>query len=242
MTYIYERTLFDAVVREPLELAKAQPHQILLSTGSIALMGQFAGSSGVIEPLIGYLIAGGVEWAYLRGLASDSKAPTVWGSILNWSAFAVVVLWGVLWVAGCTGAMEPHEGGWWLAAAHVVPIAWLSLCSAQTHRAAVAQEHKNTVAEQVAERERMVAEREERNRFEREQEAENRKLERWKEAQRLKAELRQLENATATTSKPQPKRQPVVYEGVEYPTVQAAADAHGITRQAMSKRLKKEVA
>ena len=32
----------------------------------------------------------------------------------------------------------------------------------------------------------------------------------------------------------------VVYDGATYPTIQAAATAHGITRQAMSKRLKKE--
>lgn len=196
-----ERSFFDAVIREPLDLAKAQPHQILLSTGSIALMGQFAGSSGVIHPFIGYLIAGGVEWAYLRGLASDSRAPTIWGAILNWSAFLIVVLWGVLWVAGFTGAIDPHQGGWLLAAAHVVPIAWLSLCSAQAHRAAMIAERR---AEQTANAQRQQFEREQEKRdrelereaaenqrlFDLEQAAKDRELERWKNAYAHKQALR----------------------------------------------------
>lgn len=237
-------SFFDAVVREPLALAKAQPHQILLSTGSIALMGQFAGSSGILDPLVGYCIAAGVEWAYLRGLASDSRAPTAWGTILNWSAFGIVVLWGILWVAGFTGAIAPKAGGWLLAAAHVVPIAWLSLCSAQTHRAAVAAEHRAAVAEQERQRAHEVAEQEKRNQWELEQAAEDRKLERWAAAQRIKGELRKQEIATtpATTVAPvapATTRGPIVVDGVTYPSIQAAADAHGISRQAMSKRLAK---
>lgn len=136
-----KRTMFDALIGEPLELALSQPHQILLSTGSVALMGSFASTSGIVHPLVGYLIAIGVEWAYLRGLASDSRAQTAWGGILNWSAFGIVVLWGVLWCAEKFGQL--HQGGWWLAAAHVVPVAWLSLCSAQCHRAAMGAEKKH---------------------------------------------------------------------------------------------------
>lgn len=131
------RGLFTTFLSEPLDLIRAQPHQLFISIASIALMGSFAGASGILDPSVGYLLAIGIEWAYFRGLASDSKAPTVWGSILNWSACGIVVLWGMLWVARFTGALVEAEGGWWLAAAHVIPIAWLSLCSAQTHRAAM---------------------------------------------------------------------------------------------------------
>lgn len=139
-----ERTFLDVVIGEPLALAKSQPHQILLSTGSVALMGSFASASGIVDPLTGYLIAIGVEWAYLRGLASDSRAQTVWGGVLNWSAFGIVVLWGVLWCAQRFGVFSEADTawGWWLAAAHVVPVAWLSLCSAQCHRAAMAAERR----------------------------------------------------------------------------------------------------
>jgi hypothetical protein len=131
-----QRGLFAVFLGEPIDLVKAQPHQLFISTASVALMGSFASSSGILNPAIGYLLAIGIEWAYFRGLASDSKAPTIWGAILNWSACIVVVLWGMLWVAELTDTITTTTN-WWLAAAHVIPIAWLSLCSAQTHRAAM---------------------------------------------------------------------------------------------------------
>lgn len=154
-TTIQSRSFFDVVIGEPLELAKSQPHQILLSTGSVALMGSFASSNGIVHPFVGFLIAIGVEWAYLRGLAYDSRAQSAWGAILNWSAFGIVVLWGVLWVAQMIGALEDTRGGWWLAAAHVVPVAWLSLCSAQCHRAALGVERRRENKLQ-AERDRLA--------------------------------------------------------------------------------------
>ncbi len=187
---------FAVFLGEPFELVKAQPHQALISTGSIALMGQFAGSSGIVDPMVGYCIAIGVEWAYFRGLASDAKAPTKWGTALNWSAFFIVVLWGMLWVAQKNGAIDERGGSWWLAAAHVIPIAWLSLCSAMTHRAAMVAEARATVeatkrAEEIAEAERL-----EQIEFDRQQREEDEKLRRWAEAQRLKSELKQAERAT----------------------------------------------
>ena len=150
------RSFVGVFIGEPFELIKAQPHQLFISTASVALMGSFAGASGILDPTVAYLLAIGIEWAYFRGLASDSKAPTRWGAILNWSACGIVVLWGMLWVARFTGAIEEASGGWWLAAAHVIPIAWLSLCSAQTHRAAMVADANANAAE--AERQRRADE------------------------------------------------------------------------------------
>jgi hypothetical protein len=154
------RTLRQVILDEPLQLAADQPHQVLLSTGSVAIMAQFAASSGIVAPLVGYCIALGVEWAYLRGLASDARARTWWGDALNWSAFAVVVLWGVLWVAKSFGVLAARPEGWvgWvLAVAHIVPIAWLSLCSAMCHRAAMGVDQERTRLLQ-AERDAIVLE------------------------------------------------------------------------------------
>lgn len=191
-----KRSLYDVVIVEPLDLVKAQPHQILLSTGSVALMGQYAGSSGIVHPLVGYCIAVGVEWAYLRGLADDSKNQTAWGATLNWSAFVIVVLWGILWVAKVTGVVPEHpEGwlGWFLAASHIVPIAWLSLCSAMCHRAAMTAKAKAD-ADVAAEQLRIQREANEARRlFELEQAAEDAKLQRWQQAQRFKLELKQAD-------------------------------------------------
>lgn len=190
------RTMFDALIGEPLELALSQPHQILLSTGSVALMGSFASSSKIIDPLVGYLIAIGVEWAYLRGLASDSRAQTAWGGILNWSAFGIVVLWGVLWCAQRFGVFDETSGGWLLAAAHVVPVAWLSLCSAQCHRAAIGEEKKHARALQ-SRRESMALDLEQKQQ----------ELALWEQAQeakaRLKMQMRQASKKQAARTLPE---------------------------------------
>lgn len=153
------RGLFATFLGEPIALVRAQPHQLFISTASVALMGSFASSSGILDPSVGYLLAIGIEWAYFRGLASDSKTPTVWGVILNWSACLVVILWGMLWVAESTHTIDAATAGWWLAAAHVIPIAWLSLCSAQTHRAAMVAEVGARRAEEARTRAEEQAER-----------------------------------------------------------------------------------
>jgi hypothetical protein len=145
------RRAYDATIGDLVGLALAQPHQVLLSTGSVAIMAQFAAHGGIVDPLVGYLIACGVEWAYLRGLASNAKAPTRWAEVLNWSAFGIVVLWGVLWVSSVYGAfsIEQVRGSGWawvLAAFHIVPVAWLSLCAAMTHSAAAQLEVRRATA------------------------------------------------------------------------------------------------
>jgi len=190
-TQTASRSLFAVVVGEPLSLAKDQPHQVLLSTGSVAIMAQFAAHGGIVHPAVGYCIAVGVEWAYLRGLASDSRAQSHWGAALNWSAFAIVVLWGVLWVATIYKAIPERPGGGLalaLGAAHIVPIAWLALCSAMCHRTAV---RADALAAGQAAREHEV--------WEREQAEKDRELLRWKEAQRLKSEIKIAERSVTET-------------------------------------------
>lgn len=195
-TLATKRGFFAVFLGEPLELVKAQPHQAFISAASIAFMGYFASESGVLNPVVGYLLAIGVEWAYFRGLASDSKAPTAWGAVLNWSAFGIVVLWGMLGVALWNKTITEASGGWFMAAAHVIPIAWLSLCSAMTHRAAMQVEARRT-----SEQERRAAERERRRQEEQdtidmEMERKRKELAIWEEAQQTKMRLKmQAQNA-----------------------------------------------
>lgn len=169
------------VLWEPIELIKAQPHQALISVASVALMAQFAASGGVLNPFVGFVLAIGIEWAYIRGLASDSKATTRWGAYLNWSAFLIVVLWGSLWCLKSFGVIAEKPTDWLayvMALAHVVPIAWLSLCSAMTHRAAM---------QVIDQRERDRADAE--NALQLEIARERAKLDAWKDAQTFKAQL-----------------------------------------------------
>lgn len=183
------RRVWAATVGDLVDLALAQPHQAMLSTGSVAIMAQFAAHSGIVAPLVGYCIALGVEWAYLRGLASASKAPTRWAAVLNWSAFAVVVLWGVLWVATVYEALPERPTGaaaFWLAVAHVVPIAWLSLCSAMCHQAAATLGARQADERRRRDEERRRRDEERAAKFAEEQD----RLTLWAEAQRVKAELK----------------------------------------------------
>lgn len=202
-TSLASPSLFDVVIREPLDLIKAQPHQLLLSAGSVSIMAQFAATAGIVDPAVGWAIAIGVEWAYLRGLASDAQVQSGWGVALSWSAFIIVVLWGVLWVAQRFGAIPPHPGGtlgWGMAVAHILPIAWLSLCAAMCHRAAQVahmEQAQLDAADQRAEEKARAAEQESWNRAQAEK---DRELERWKEAQRLKAELRAAEQVVPVQS------------------------------------------
>ena len=93
-----------------------------------------------------------------------------------------------------------------------------------------------------AELERQARNQEEEDRLHIENAREDAKLARWQAAQQVKAQLRPAvaqsadrgEGATVAAT-----ARTVIYEGVEYPTVQAAADVHGISRQAMAKRLAK---
>jgi hypothetical protein len=197
-TAIDKPSIFAVFIGEPLDLIKAQPHQVFISTASIALMAAFVNGLDLFSPIVGYLLAGGIEWAYFRGLASDSKAPTKWGGVLNWSACLIVVLWGMLAVGRADGLFDNKSGGWWLVAAHVIPIAWLSLCSAQTHRAAMLLDAQRDEARQIAEREYQEAQR-----------VEDEKLRRWEQAQRIKLDLKLTEkqaDAAMHTASPKMRR------------------------------------
>lgn len=89
--------------------------------------------------MVGYLIAIGVLWAYLRGLAYNQKVSSRWDIAFIWVAFLMMLLWGVLWATYIYGAYSLQPQGyvaWWLARAHIAPIAAISLCSAMSHQVA----------------------------------------------------------------------------------------------------------
>lgn len=201
----HKRSLFAVFIGEPIELAKAQPHQVLLSTGSVAIMAQFAAHSGIVDPLVGYCIAGGVEWAYLRGLASDAKATTWWGDALNWSAFGIVVLWGILWVATIYGAIPARLEGlaaFLVAAAHVVPIAWLSLCSAMCHRASLLVEHRKALAIEDADQARRIRIQQEHDLIELDAARKRAELLLWEEGQAAKMRAQNARTKMRTNARP----------------------------------------
>lgn len=246
-------TTFKSFIAEPFDLALSQPHQILISSASVAIVAVEA--AHIVPWPFNILLAIGAEWAYLRGLISGSHVKTRWSYALNASAVALVALYGLL--AGLRGFfLIPDAPPWYVAVIltviHIGAISAVTLCSAMLHRASEAaqQLERITVAQQVAEREqRNQAAEDARTQLRknadeqlliemRRHDAELRLMEGTeRKKMQLAAERAQLRSATKAQPRPQPK---IIYNGVEYPSVQAAADVHGITRQAMSKRLKKE--
>lgn len=173
-------TLYEAAIVEPLSLVKSQPYQVMISTTSVVIMASFAGHSGLVPWYIGYVLAVGIEWAWLRGIAYDSQAPSRWGIALSWVAVIIIVLWGGLWSLIVYKVIPDPPGTYWgigLAIAHIVPIAVLSLCSAMAHRTAHIARHQQ---QSEADRARLE--------FEQQQAAEDARLARWIKAQETRAE------------------------------------------------------
>lgn len=257
------RTFLDAVLWEPLDLIKAQPPQIFISAASAYLIGAEA---AVLFPWpFNVLLAVGAEWGYLRGMASGAAIDTPWKDRLTWANGALVVLYGALFSLRKFDALPAVEayhngtaatgyvGAVVMTLIHIACIGAVTICAMMTHAAMLADEAR---VKRLA-----VAESEARNR--RNQQDEDARNQQWRDAQleieiekqrqqaqlaleaernRLRAEARALrQNATSTQGGTQPTRnRAIVYNGVEYPSIQAAAAAHGISRQAMTKRLQKE--
>lgn len=259
-TTVHKRTLFDALIVEPLDLAVSQPHQFFISALSVYLV---ASEAAMLAPSpFNWLMAVGAEWAYLRGLSSGETTATVWNKRLIAAAVALLILYGSLWGMRQFGALpKTHavaDGPWAIAGAivltliHILSIGAVTFCSAMIHR--------DVLEAARVSRESRLREEEDRNQRNRATEdARNQKLQEAEDALRLEmrrkdaelclmeeTERRKMQLAAeraqlrARTRQAQPKTQPkIIYNGVEYPSIQAAADAQGITRQAMAKRLRK---
>jgi hypothetical protein len=139
MTNIISRpTLYQSVIGDLLDLVREQPHQVLISTASVALVASEA--SLLIPSPFHILMAIGAEWAYLRGIASSGTGSPRWTAALNWGALMLVVLYGTLWGARKFGGLPDDlsgTGAWLLTLVHIVPIAFLSFAAAMVHRSAV---------------------------------------------------------------------------------------------------------
>lgn len=257
------RSLLDALLWEPLDLIKAQPPQIFISAASAYLIA--AEAAVLLPPPFNVLLAVGAEWGYLRGMASGAQVDTPWKDRLTYANGALVILYGALFSLRKFGALpsvEAYEnhtaqagpvGAIVMTVIHILCIGAVTICAMMAHSAMLSHEARVKRLEEET--------RNQRN--QRNQQLEDERNQEWKSAQlaieidrrrgeaeialeaernRLRAEARaQRRNATGAAGATQPGRnRGITYNGVDYPSIQAAADAHGITRQAMTKRLKKE--
>lgn len=249
-----QQNQYSAFLLEPVTFAVSQPGQVLISMASVALVS--AEAAAIVPWPFHILLAIGAEWVYLRGLISGSGVQSRWAGALNLSAVFLVASFGALWSFRKMGVITdapPIGLAVLLTFIHIGAISAVTLCSAMLHRAGEHVKHLQLQADAKREELRNQRNQEEIDlRNQRLQAAQDElmiemrrrdaelKLE--AERNRLRAEARaQRRPATAAQVAAQPTRnRTIVYNGVEYPSIQAAADAHGITRQAMTKRLQKE--
>lgn len=129
-------TTLKTFISEPFELAIGQPHQMLISSASVAIVA--AEAANLVPWPYNIALAIGAEWAYLRGLISGADVKTKWAAALNWSAVALVFGYGSLW--GFRGFhLIPDVPPWGVAVLltfiHIGAIGAITICSAMLHRA-----------------------------------------------------------------------------------------------------------
>lgn len=237
------------VVSEPLKAAWEHANQFFVTSAAAFMSAMFSMQHDVLPIWIAVPLAVGFEWTYLRGLATSDKArKTRWAGALNYSAMLTSIVYGILYVLGVYRIIPDHPDStlaFWLAVAHVFPMALLSLCSANLRRVLKEDEVARNQAhlDETVARNRKLQDAEDELRLEmHRKEAE---LALWQKAQLAKAQLKtevaayreRNQDATETATMSVPKT--IYYEGIEYPSITAAAQAHGISRQAMKKRLEK---
>jgi hypothetical protein len=207
-TLAQKRTIWDALIFEPIELIISQPHQALISSASVFLVAAEAGI--LIDPPYNVLLAIGAEWAYLKGLSSGQQVRTGWATALNWSAVLLVVLYGSLWGLRKFGAIPvapPIWGAILLTLIHILCIGAVTICSAMVHSAMLAEQKHERERKQAAEEARARRLQDQQDAIERDQArarveleidlAKRRAdLELWQAGQQAKQVLKSQSNAT----------------------------------------------
>jgi hypothetical protein len=199
-------TTFRAFVREPFDLALGQPHQLLISSASVAIVAAEAATLVPTAPLpFHVLLAIGAEWAYLRGLISGAGVKTRWAGALNVSAVALVVLYGSLW--GFRGFhLIPDVPPPWLAVlltiVHIGSIGAVTICSAMLHRAGVDAQAlaRRAAADREAEREQRLQS--ERDAITLEMERKQQELAIWEQGMQAKMRLKHAAHPMRRDARP----------------------------------------
>jgi hypothetical protein len=190
-------TTFKSFIAEPFELAIGQPHQMLISSASVAIVA--AEAAHLVPYPYNIALAIGAEWAYLRGLISGAGVKTRWAAALNWSAVALVFGYGSLW--GFRGFhLIPSTPTPWLAVLltfiHIGAIGAITICSAMLHRAG--EDAKAAARKVVEDREaaRQQRELDARAELALEMERKQAELALWEQAEEARARLKmQSQNA-----------------------------------------------
>lgn len=194
---------FRAFVREPFDLALGQPHQILISSASVAIVALEA--STLIPWPFNIALAVGAEWAYLRGLISGAGVKTRWAAALNVSAVLLVVLYGSLWgfrSFHLIPDVPPPIVAVLLTLIHIGAIGAVTICSAMLHRAGEDAKAERQHIEDTRARAREDRLQQERDALALEMERKQQDLLLWQQAQEMKNQLK-MQSRVSRNAKPQ---------------------------------------
>lgn len=228
----------------PIATAWEMAPQTAITSASVYLVAMFGMSHHILPWWIAVPMALGFEWTWLRsirtaGLVRKGADTDRWINLLTWTALITVVAYGILYIIGLPsiGIIPAEPGKEWgiaLALAKVIPIALMGFAAANLHRIHKQQIMADHEARQKEDRARLIDLQAQQDTIEMERKRKLMELDVWRQGLEVKRAMR------AKPAAPLSKKRPVVIDGVEYESRAAAAQALGISPQAVSKRARKD--
>ena len=233
---------FSFAVSGPLATAWEMAPQTAITTASVYMVAQFGMAHDILPWWVAWPMAAGFEWTWLRsirtaGMVRRGADTELWINILTWTALVTVVCYGVLYILGLSsiGVIPAKLGSTWgvpLALAKVVPIALMGFSAANLHRIHKQQVMADSDNRAAEDRARLVELQTQHDAIEMERQRKLMDLEMYQKGLEIKRAMRVQRPVVVT------KKKPVTIDGVTYESRAAAAQALGISPQAVSKRAK----
>lgn len=235
---------FSYTISGPIATAWEMAPQTAITSASVYLVAMFGMSHHILPWWIAVPMALGFEWTWLRsirtaGLVRKGEDADFWVNLLTVTALVTVIAYGLLYIIGLPsiGIIPESPGAKWgiaLALAKVIPIALMGFAAANLHRIHKQQVLADAEKRQKEDHARLVELQAQRDAIEMERQRKMMELDMWKQSLEVKRAMR-----VKSPSTPPSRKKPVEIDGVEYESRAAAAQALGISPQAVSKRAKK---
>ena len=236
--------VFSFTISGPIATAWEMAPQTAITTASVYMVAMFGMSHHILPWWVAVPMAAGFEWTWLRsirtaGLVRKGAESDQWINLLTWTALITVVAYGLLYIIGLPsiGIIPAEPGKGWgivLAFAKVIPIALMGFAAANLHRIHKQQVLAEHEAREKEQRDRLAQIQQQRDAIEMERQRKLMELDVWRQGLEVKRAMR-----TKPAAPPPSRRKPVTIDGVTYESRAAAAQALGISPQAVSKRASK---
>lgn len=194
------------------EFFKIYGGQVMITSAGVSMTAFFAGHNNILPPLIAWLMAIGFEVQWIRGLMQAGQTKSPWVGAMVAAGFTSIVTFGVL---ACLIKYEviPEKPDAWvgviLAIAHVLPIAFMALCSAMIHRDAEQETAERNRIEKASKDAEEKEQRAAQQALALQKQEKEQELELWEKAQRIKQSLKGSTAMARPAAYPLPQK---VYE------------------------------